>query len=263
MTSVAPPEKHIVLRPPKIVDDVFPYNNFWYAIHPDCNNITNKFLQDRSPLLIDDEIGEANPGIYVWVIANDVNGITHLYAKRTLMRQEIQTKHSNLLIEIGTITVLCAGEFTIDTKKNLRFNYESGTVMQNAQQMTSENTTFVIEIFEKYSKKNVVYDSFSLMIYGMQMDATMLKDIENACPGNLYRFKTESGALGLLSNVIRNKHLADGQQPIDITKRYSNYLIENITRQTRSKTKILKKYFEGGSKKNKRTRRRTKQLRMK
>ena len=156
MASIKPPNRVIEIIQPEIEsENPFLFNETGvddddeddavhsYLIGSDCDNITNKLINKLSPLLVDSKIKKAKPGIYVWLMKEDENNkeITHLYAKRALTPQEIQTKHLNILIELndykinGTSNVLCAGEFVLDGDK-LTFNYQSGTIMQTGAWMT-------------------------------------------------------------------------------------------------------------------------------
>jgi hypothetical protein len=289
MESEMPTEKQFVIVPPVISENKFAFDDSWYVIHHDCDNITNKQMNELSPLLVDDEISKAKPGIYVWIMTHDANGKnSHLYAKQTLMPQEIQTKHLNILIELKnhkvfeTSTVLCAGEFKIDENNNkLSFNYESGTIMQNSQ-MSRENTNYVVEIFSKYFEKEksknksknkskerrtVEYDS-SFIIAGMQLTLQMINTIAEVCPGKLYKFETKSKAIRFTQTLENNKILLQKQQkirdagkvmteqdlklldenPVDIKNYNGNIVTEPIT-ETNSDS------YSGGSKKTRKTKR--------
>jgi hypothetical protein len=284
MESTKPPNRVIEIIQPEIESaNPFLFNEtdvdeddavHSYLIGNDCDNITNKLINKLSPLLVDSKLKKAKPGIYVWLMKEDENdtNITHLYAKRALIPQEIQTKHLNILIELngykinGTSNVLCAGEFVLDGDK-LTFNYQSGTIMQTGAWMTPENTNYVIDIFRKYVKKGITIESNDAILIldenTIPMNNDMLKTIRKMCPNNVYKFPfiERFRSNSLKGFIEQNKYLLQQQQrkmselrlkatdkeqellnkkPVDILK-YDKYLID-------------KRKKAGGSKKKTRTR---------
>ena len=146
------------------------------AINGDYYYITkvppqSEFIDKITPLLEDDEI-ISEPGFYVYVIvSNPENSSPMLFAKRIISSQEIQTKHNDLLSDIGkhgiNITQLYyAGEMIVEMDRDrehihIKFNFLSGTYMSGIinPDDPQEHSEQVINIFkDKFKSDKITYE---------------------------------------------------------------------------------------------------------
>ena len=134
----------------------------------------SEFIDKITSLLVDDEI-ISEPGFYVYVIvSNPENSSPMLFAKRIISSQEIQTKHNDLLSDIGkhgiNITQLYyAGEMMLEMDRDrehlhIKFNFLSGTFMAGIINPDDphEHSEQVINIFkDKFKSDKVTYEYVS------------------------------------------------------------------------------------------------------
>lgn len=154
---------------------IFELDNYGYYIHSDTADIhhENPILDKMSSLLKDDEILGGPNGVYTWVIAaNKDDGTVHLYSKYTLNFQETQTKHMNIIRELGYSSeelstnqatsrsgiinkYMFAGECLKECVREnckLQFNLLSGSFMSNIYDATS------IDVSVKEQLNKILHD---------------------------------------------------------------------------------------------------------
>ena len=142
---------------PGIMFPEFKINESFYSIEIDNKN--NPMLLKISPILEWDEM-LGQPGTYCWLIGIgfDINRnpIIKLWAKKADSIQEVQTKHFNIIQELGEniTTILFAGELrhnglNIGTElrqnASLEFNLLSGTFMSPSGISTEERLKYITE----------------------------------------------------------------------------------------------------------------------
>jgi hypothetical protein len=141
---------------PDIMFPEFKINSFFYSI--EINNKNNPMLIEISPILEWDEI-LGQPGVYCWLIGIDRNGVIQLWAKKADSVQEVQTKHFNIIQELGDniTTILFAGELRHNGRNmvtelrqaaTLEFNLLSGTFMSPVGISTPERLQYITEQHE-------------------------------------------------------------------------------------------------------------------
>ena len=138
---------------PDIMFPEFKINNFFYSIEIDNKN--NPMLIEISPILEWDEI-LGQPGVYCWLIGKDNNGRINLWAKKADSVQEVQTKHFNIIQELGEniTTILFAGELRHNERNmetelrqhsSLEFNLLSGTFMSPSGISSQERLQYITD----------------------------------------------------------------------------------------------------------------------
>ena len=104
-----------------------PYNFMW----PESNLDSMKALRYfKSKKAVDNEIIDASPGIYTWLLRGET-----FYATQVSGKQEIGTLHSNLFdfstLEGNKGDIIAAGELKLERGQNdaikIKFNFLSGT----------------------------------------------------------------------------------------------------------------------------------------
>ena len=116
------------------------------------DNIQKTLNYFSKRILFNEQLLEAAPGLYTWIIRESGN----LFAARTISKQEIGTLHINLkelTDKIDDSDIYAAGEFEIDLPV-IKFNLSSGTFMakkfRNAGKIELRNE--VVETVEKKLK---------------------------------------------------------------------------------------------------------------
>lgn len=117
-------------------------------------NIQKTFNYFSKRILFNEQLLEAPPGLYTWILRDSGN----LFASRTISKQEIGTLHINLehlTNKIDDTNIYAAGEFEIDLPI-IKFNLSSGTFM--AKKFTNvgkieHKTKIRDEIVEMVEKK--------------------------------------------------------------------------------------------------------------
>lgn len=116
------------------------------------DNIQKTLNYFSKRILFNEQILEAAPGLYTWILRESGN----LFAARTISKQEIGTLHINLkdlTDKIDDSDIYAAGEFEINLPV-IKFNLSSGTFMakkfRNANKIELRNE--VVETVEKKLK---------------------------------------------------------------------------------------------------------------
>ena len=190
-----------------IEKNVFEYDGKWYGIYKNCDNMNNEVIERISPLF---ELNNPNnvlqPGVYTWMITADKSNTPHLYVKKTLFLQEIQTKHGNIVYDLqktnNADNIYYAGELqATEEPKKLRFNYLSGSYMLG-RNLTEEQEGAVFEFFKsKFPQYEVKYDKITpgeeetyITADTFEMDKEKFTLLKQVCPGNIYMFDNKSEA---------------------------------------------------------------------
>jgi hypothetical protein len=103
------------------------------------------------------------PGYYAWLLFNDGS----FAAARTFSSAEILSKHGDLYM-LFPKPVVAAGECLIDDKKNVLYNYESGTFMGNIHSQFAQKYKNSIVSYKQF------YDRFISKLW-MEAGATSVK----------------------------------------------------------------------------------------
>ena len=236
-----------------IEKNVFEYNNKWYVIYKKCDNMNNQVIENLSPLLVLDNPDNNNldTGVYVWVIATDKDDNIHLYAKKTLFLQEIQTKHNNLVYDLQNNKLpnirfnelYYAGELQINNEeelKKLNFNFLSGSYMLGRTPDTPELREIVLEFFKsKFPNYETTYDDTNKTFITpetFKMDDERFNLLKQVCPGNIYVFDNNNDAISF-SNLLLNNAKQDAaiqmkkiflKSPIYKEEKYQTQLTNDI-----------------------------------
>jgi len=237
-----------------IEKNVFQYNGKWYVIYKDCDNMTNDVIEELSPLKkLDDPLSNyLEPGVYVWVISSDTSGSIHLYAKKTIFVQEIQTKHHNIIYDLqndkdpGIVLneLYYAGELQVDGDvKQINLNFLSGSYMLDRTPQTDELRKPVLNFFkDMFPKYEIIYDnSMKTYITGdtFKMDETLFNILKKVCPGTIYEFDTKDDAMRFSKFEMNNIKL---ETQIEIIKQnLKNPLFKSPENQSKMNEQIAEK----------------------
>jgi hypothetical protein len=189
-----------------IDQNIFEHDGNWYVIYKSCDNMTNEVIDEISPLYeLNSPDNVLEPGVYTWMITTDKSNVPHLYVKKTLFFQEIQTKHSNIVYELqnrGTLgNVYYAGELKISVKQELNFNFLSGSYMLD-RELTKPNEDAVLKFFKnKFPRYGVTYDIITpgkaktyITADAFEMNEERFELLKRVCPNSIYRFDTKNEA---------------------------------------------------------------------
>jgi hypothetical protein len=201
-----PPPKEISLS---IDQNIFQHNGKWYVIYKNCDNMNNEVINKISPLFeLNKPDNVLQPGVYTWMITTDERNTPHLYVKKTLFLQEIQTKHSNIVYDLRNNTkegnegnIYYAGELKISDHRELNFNFLSGSYMLG-RALTEPNEDAVLKFFtSKFPRYEVTYDKITpgeektyITADEFVMDEERFELLKRVCPGNIYEFDNQKDA---------------------------------------------------------------------